>query len=856
MSHNTHRTSLVIVIFLFLLLFSSWQVALSAPISPRDNPEFWDKLSSVVVIDPSQYSPPHAISFDFPRTFNGLVGILGDVPVGPNVLCNQDDTTQAQNEPSIDVNPYDPNHVIATSNDYRLRVGPPPENDVRAGYYVSFDGGNTWPGDGIIDISTIPNTFCAGDPSIAIHDIHNVYYSYIAFNRATDDGGVAVSKSTDGGLTWQDPVVVAWNSSSVFRDKDYMAVDATGSPYDGNIYVTWTNFASGTPIYFSRSTDGGATFSTPFRISDSEYDSNQGSLPVVGSGGILYVTWLNYGYPSTIRMVKSTNGGASFGAPFEVVTVDEIPSPLPGGDFRDNSFPAMAIDPNNGNIYVAWSDYRNADADIYFTRSTDGGSSWSEPIRINDDPLGNDAHQFFPWMDVAPNGKLYISWFDSRNDPTPLIIPLLYDEYVTVSTDGGLTFSPNQRISEVTSDSSIGGFDQPFIGDYSGLAVTNDFIFPAWVDTRRNQEDIYTQRTENVQGSKSAPEWVETGEPFPYSIEIQSTSDIPANLLQDPIPDGAYYVPGSAWASSGSVNYSEGIVTWEGDISSGVPITITFDVTPTATACQPITNSALLTTGQGMHLTMEATSIVTGLVPLPDFSWWSSELVFTFTNETSATTPTDYLWDFGDGITSTETSPIHEYALPAEYQVTLSAANLCGSAQVSHAVDATCSVPQAAFSWLDDELTINFTNQTTGHFPLSFLWDFGDGITSILESPVHEYDSAETRHVTLFATDLCGTASLTQPVTTTCTSPTAFFTWQVDGLAVSFTNTSSGTPPLEYAWDFGDGSTSTEPSPTHQYTFPGRYDVLLAVTGPCGIAEYQAIVGAGEFIFLPLAVKQ
>jgi PKD repeat protein len=843
-----------IVISLFLLLFSSWQIALSAPSSPRDNPDFWDKLSSVVLIDPTWTIPPPAEPFSFPQTVTDLVSILGDLPLGPNVLCNQDDTSQAQNEPSIDVNPFDPNHVIATSNDYRLRVGPPPENDVRAGYYASFDGGNTWPGDGIIDISTIPNTFAAGDPSIAIHDIHNVYYSYIAFNRSTDDGGVAVSKSTDGGLTWQDPVVVAWNSASIFRDKDYMAVDATGSPYDGNVYVTWTNFAYGTPIYFSRSTDGGATFSSPFRISDSEYDSNQGSLPVVGPDGVLYVAWLNY-YPSSIRMVKSTNGGSSFGTPFEVAAVDEIPSPLPGGDFRDNSFPTMAIDPNNGNIYVAWSDYRNGDADIYFTRSTNDGSTWSTPIRINDDPLGNDAHQFFPWMDVAPNGKLYLSWFDSRNDPTPLVSPLLYDEYAAASTDGGLTFSLNQRISEVTSDSSIGGFTTPFIGDYSGLAVTNDFIFPAWVDTRRDQEDIYTQRTENVQGHKSAPEWVDPLASFSYSIVIQSTSDISANQVDDPIPEGALYVLTSAWASSGLVDYSGGIVTWNGDISSGVPITITFDVTPTASACLSITNSALLTTGQGLSLTMEATSIITGSVPSPEFSWSSSELVFTFTNETSATTPTDYLWDFGDGITSTETSPVHEYTLPGDYLVTLLAANLCGSAEISHAINAACSAPQAAFTWLADELTITFTNQTSGHFPLNFLWDFGDAITGTLESPVHDYSYAGTFDVTLYATDFCGIGSLTQPVTTTCTDTSAFFTWQADGLLVSFTNGSSGTLPLEYVWDFGDGTTSAERSPSHQYTIPGRYDVLLTVSGPCGVAEYQAIVGAGRFIFMPLAVK-
>ena len=139
--------------------------------------------------------------------------------------------------------------------------------------------------------------------------------------------------------------------------------------------------------------------------------------------------------------------------------------------------------------------------------------------------------------------------------PRRLSEPLLYDEYVTVSTDGGLTFSPNQRISEVTADSSIGGFATPFIGDYSGLAATNDFVYPAWVDTRRNQEDIYTQRVNSVQGQKDAPAWVKSFEPFTYSIILNSNDNVPNNQVNDPIPAETAYVPGSASASSGSCRF-------------------------------------------------------------------------------------------------------------------------------------------------------------------------------------------------------------------------------------------------------------------------------------------------------------
>jgi PKD repeat protein len=777
MSRQFRSMMLILFTLGFALMFSSWHHALSASASPRDNPKFWDMLSSVVVIDPARSYLTQFQAFARPGSFNNLLNILADIPLGPNVLCNQDQTTQAQNEPSIDVNPFNSNHIIATSNDYRLLAAPSPGHDVRTGYYVSFDGGNTWPGDGIIDISGIPNTSAAGDPAIAIHDIHNVYYSYIVFSRSTIAGGVAVSKSTDGGLTWLAPVIVAWNSASEFQDKDYLTVDATGSIYDGNVYITWTRFGNGAPIYFSRSTDGGATFSIPIQISDPGNNSNQGSLPVVGLGGVIYVAWFNYD-TSGIRMVKSINGGQSFGTPFAVADVNEIPSPLPGGGFRDNSFPTTAVNKDNGDIYVAWSDYLNGDADIYLTRSTSGGSTWSEPVRINDDPLGNDAHQFFPWMDFAPNGNLYIGWYDSRLDPTPLVQPLLYDEYVSVSTDGGLTFSLNQRMSEVTADSSIGSFSTPFIGDYSGLAAINDFIYPAWVDTRRSQEDIFSQRVNPVKGQKTAPASVSPHAPFTYVITLNSIVKVPDNHISDPIPTDTTFVPGSAWASSGTINYSYGEVTWEGDIAISNPITITFDVTPTVAACIPITNTALLTTGEELTTELSATSVITNPPPAPEFSWVSSELVFTFTNKTPSTFPLNYVWDFGDSITSTEISPVHDYALPGEYTVSLTAAGLCGSAEISHPITAACSPPQAGFSWLNQDLS------------------------------------------------------------------------------VTFTNLSSGIQPLAYQWDFGDGSMSTDLSPTHIYTSLGRYPVHLTVTGPCGKSDYETTVALGQFIFLPLTFRQ
>ncbi len=750
MANRKTKLSLSVPVVLVLMLALPWAgPSAEAPVSPRENSAFRDILSGVVIFDPGR----HEAVGGPPLTWDPLYLAVDSVPRGPNVVCNQDIGTGHQNEPSIAVNPEDPRHVIASSNDYR---GP---GDVHPGYYVSFDGGLTWPGDGIIDLSPIPQVEAGGDPAMAIHDLDNVYFAYIAFHRTIDDvGGVYVSKSTDGGLSWNAPVEIAANTLTVFHDKEYVTVDATGSPYDGNVYVSWTRFEASAPIYFSRSTDGGTSYSTPMQISD--LSSNQGSIPAVGPNGQVYAVWYNYN-TSAQRMAVSMNGGGSFGTPFHVSSVIPIPSPLPGGAFRVNSFPTITIDQNNGNLYVAWNDYRNGDADILFVRSTDGGGTWSTPIRVNDDALGNARHQFFPWLSVAPNGDIYAGWFDSRLDPTPYSQPFYYDEYVAVSTDGGLTFSPNARISSVTSDASI-GFSGQFIGDYSGIAATDTFVYPAWVDTRRGHQDIFTQADLQLGVTKAAPAAVEPEQAFTYTLVLSSTDTWDGNSLTDPLPSEVAYVPDSLWASSGEYGEAGGVVTWTGTLDPAQPVTITFQVLPTAGACTPITNTAFFTDGSGtLFQQAMAYTYISGTVPAAGFtpSDWAPEVgqLVTFTNASTGTMPLQFLWDLGDGTTSASPSPTHSYGLPGPYTVVLTASNTCGSDIHTEVLTVTCDPPTAAFSWTAEGLHVAFTNESTGTFALEFEWDLGDGVTSTLPAPTHTYESSGAYTVILTATDLCGT---------------------------------------------------------------------------------------------------
>src|SRR5262249_41125039 len=142
------------------------------------------------------------------------------------------------------------------------------------------------------------------------------------------------------------------------------------------------------------------------------------------------------------------------------------------GSFRANSFPAMDVDgssgPNRGNIYIVWADLRNTDADVFLIRSTNGGTSWSTAKRINDDPVHNGKDQVFPAVAVdATTGEVIVSFYDRRDDPANHLI----NTYVARSSDGGVTFQANRKMSDRNWDPNNDGFGGAFIGDYTGAAA-------------------------------------------------------------------------------------------------------------------------------------------------------------------------------------------------------------------------------------------------------------------------------------------------------------------------------------------------------------------------------------------------
>jgi len=211
----------------------------------------------------------------------------------------------------------------------------------------------------------------------------------------------------------------------------------------------------------------------------------EGAVPTIGPNGEIYVSWAG---PAGLVFDKSLNHGETW------LNDDIFVADIPGGWAYDipginrcNGMPVTACDISNGayhgNIYINWSDQRNGinDTDIWFSKSTDSGNSWSAPKRVNDDPPGK--HQFFTWMTIdQTNGYIYIVFYDRRNHED-----IHTDVFLAVSQNGGDSFQ-NYRISE----SPFKPNQDVFFGDYTNISAHNNIIRPVWARLDNTTLSIWT----------------------------------------------------------------------------------------------------------------------------------------------------------------------------------------------------------------------------------------------------------------------------------------------------------------------------------------------------------------------------
>jgi PKD repeat protein len=212
----------------------------------------------------------------------------------------------------------------------------------------------------------------------------------------------------------------------------------------------------------------------------------------------------------------------------------------------------------------------------------------------------------------------------------------------------------------------------------------------------------------------------------------------------------------------------------------------------------------------------------------------------TFGNKSAYTWTTEFLWDFGEGITSTLEHPTHTYSTAGDYDVSLMASNGC-SQDVATGTVIVYNVPQAGFQhagYACISTTFNFTNTSVGSGTLTYLWDFGDGNIGSSEHPSHTYAVSGTYTVTLSAQNECGSDVSTDTIQVLPLPEAGFSstpTLACAGVEVDFTNTSANA--LGYFWRFGDGITSTLSDPTHVYTSAGTYTITLFAESACGVVD-------------------
>ncbi|HLH62944.1 MAG TPA: hypothetical protein VKV20_14780 [Ktedonobacteraceae bacterium] len=444
---------------------------------------------------------------------------LGAHPQAPyaNIRVSHD-SYLAHSEPMLAEDPNNPLHLVGGSKFFT----DPAHYRFQIGYYTSFDGGCTWTDGGILP--GFDKTILTSDPTFAFGPNNRVYASVLdSVPSLNGESGIDVFTSTDGGKTFAAPVKVYSNATGrIFNDKPWIGVDNTHGPYRGNIYMVWSYDHGAScdgagfcqqELAFSRSTNGGKSFSpvqliegkasfctdrVPGRqVGSTACDEALGAIPVVEPDGTIAVAFayedpIDFSVPTRLLVVTSSDGGKTWTQPVLAATIHDTIGVFPPEKYRTASLPTFACDPRTGQLYLAWADKGKRDADILLTTSKDSGQTWSTPVRVNDDPVGNGANQFQPQLAVAPDGVVSVSFFDTRIDPQHKLI----DVYLGQSIDQGRSFLKNIRVTTQSWDPAV---DAPvdenglqFIGDYQGLSSDDHFVHPFWNDTRTGRQEIFT----------------------------------------------------------------------------------------------------------------------------------------------------------------------------------------------------------------------------------------------------------------------------------------------------------------------------------------------------------------------------
>jgi hypothetical protein len=533
-----------------------------------------------------------------------------------------------RSESDIRINYWNPLKIISSSNNIS-------GSGVQAQLY-STDGGATW---GQTTLSLQPGDAFHSDPTVEWTSDSTAWSTTIGIDAGGTILHMRAYKSIDNGATWT--FDATFSGSQTSTDKEIIWTDHSAtSPFKDNIYAIWHN---GTPAFMNRRTGPAGSWQTPIQVSGAESTGTAiGGDVKTNSSGDVFGFW-----PATtnrkIFVVKSTNGGVSYGTPVQIgSTFDSFDIGVPsfnsrraliyvsGGAYRT---------PTKDMVYASWTDLTGATGctssanepgssvastcktRIWFSRSTDGGATWSPAAMINNQASLND--QYNQWMAVdETTGALGIIYYDTVGDAGRKKADVWYQS----SFDDGVTWSTPFKVTSVQTDETAGGADLGNqFGDYNGLSGYAGIFFPSWTDRRSNSfEEIWTAKVSDFACTPTGAPTIGTATATaPNQVQVTWTNGVPASTsfnvyraIGTCASPGAFSRVGSGVAGSpytdntvsGTITYAYKVTgldvtgSCESTPSACVQVTATGPCTlpPTFAGLTSVSNQAAATCGLGL----------------------------------------------------------------------------------------------------------------------------------------------------------------------------------------------------------------------------------------------------------------
>jgi hypothetical protein len=417
-------------------------------------------------------------------------------PISSDPYTNQSSQHRTQVEPdSFGFG----NTVVATFQSGRFNVGGGASN---IGWATTTNAGRTWT-TGMLPGTTV---YQGGpwsrisDPAVAYDPLHDVWMiSTLVFGMGATPFGspsaILTSRSTDGGLTWGNPVTTAPGPSSFF-DKNWITCDTwPQSPHYGNCYTEWDDFGLGNRLFMSTSTDGGLTWAPA--VSPGGLPSGLGGQPVVQPSGKVVVP---YTTGNEIRMFRSLDGGLNWTSS---TTISHVTEHAVAGNLRTSALPSAEVG-GDGLVYVVWQDCRfrsgcSSNDIVMSTGPSEPTLQWTDPVRIPIDPVNSGADHFIPGVavDRSTSGSLARLALGYYYYP---VAACTSDCDLTVgfvsSTDGGATWTQARKVAGPFKLSWVALTDQgPMVGDYISTSFAGGpLAFPVFAIAKPPTSGVFDER--------------------------------------------------------------------------------------------------------------------------------------------------------------------------------------------------------------------------------------------------------------------------------------------------------------------------------------------------------------------------